>query len=58
LSLEYLARLKNPLPKQVYAVPEKIDQQIAREKLAAMQVRIDSLTPEQKKYLASWDLGT
>ena len=58
LSVEYLIKLKKPLPKQVYAVPESIDQQIAKEKLAAMQVRIDRLTPEQKKYLASWDLGT
>ena len=58
LSLEYLTQLKKPLPKQVYAVPESIDQKIAREKLAAMQVRIDRLTPEQEKYLASWDLGT
>jgi adenosylhomocysteinase len=39
-------------------VPEAIDQQIAREKLASMGVAIDKLTPEQKKYLASWELGT
>ena len=58
LSVEYLIKLKEQLPKQVYAVPESIDQQIAKEKLAAMKVRIDRLTPEQKKYLASWDLGT
>ena len=58
LSIEYMVRLKKPLPKDVYPVPEKIDQQIAREKLAAMGVAIDTLTPEQKKYLASWDMGT
>ena len=58
LSVEYLIKLKEQLPKQVFAVPESIDQQIAKEKLAAMKVRIDRLTPEQKKYLASWDLGT
>ena len=44
--------------KQVYPVPEDIDREIARLKLAAMQVDIDTLTPEQVKYLASYDLGT
>ena len=44
--------------KQVYPVPEEIDQEIARLKLAAMGVKIDTLTPEQVKYLASYDLGT
>ena len=58
LSIEYMVKLKKPLPKDVYPVPEAIDQQIAREKLAAMGVAIDRLTPEQKKYLASWDMGT
>jgi adenosylhomocysteinase len=58
LSIEYMVKLKKPLPKDVYPVPQAIDQQIAREKLAAMGVAIDKLTPEQKKYLASWDMGT
>jgi adenosylhomocysteinase len=58
LSIEYMVKLKKPLAKNVYPVPEAIDQQIAREKLAAMGVAIDTLTPEQKKYLASWELGT
>ena len=58
LSIEYMVKLKKPLPKDVYPVPEAIDQQIAREKLAAMGVAIDKLTPEQKKYLASWEMGT
>ena len=39
-------------------MPEDIDKEIARLKLAAMQVNIDTLTPEQEKYLASYDLGT
>jgi adenosylhomocysteinase len=39
-------------------VPAEIDKEIARLKLAAMQVEIDTLTPEQEKYLASYDLGT
>ena len=58
LSIEYMVKLKKPLPKDVYPVPQAIDQQIAREKLAAMGVAIDKLTPEQKKYLASWEMGT
>ncbi len=58
LSVEYMVRLKKPLERQVYPVPEAIDQQIAREKLAAMGTAIDKLTPEQKKYLASWEMGT
>ncbi len=58
LSIEFMVKNKNPLAKQVYPVPEKIDKQIAKEKLAAMGTRIDRLTPEQKKYQASWNLGT
>jgi adenosylhomocysteinase len=58
LSIEYMVKLKKPLEKQVYPVPEKIDQQIAREKLAAMGIGIDKLTAEQKAYLASWQIGT
>jgi len=58
LSIEYMAKLKKPLKKEVYPVPQVIDKMIAKEKLAAMKVAIDKLTPEQKKYLASWQLGT
>ena len=58
LSIEYMVKLKKPLQKDVYPVPEKIDKMIAKEKLAAMGVSIDRLTPEQKQYLASWQLGT
>jgi adenosylhomocysteinase len=58
LSIEYMVKLKKPLARNVYPVPEAIDQQIAREKLAAMGIAIDKLTLEQKKYLASWELGT
>ncbi len=52
--------LKNAkkLKKQVYGVPQNIDTEIARLKLNAMGVRLDKLTPEQKKYLASWEMGT
>jgi adenosylhomocysteinase len=58
LSIEYMVKLKKPLEKNVYSVPEKIDKMIAKEKLAAMKVAIDKLTPEQNQYLASWNIGT
>jgi adenosylhomocysteinase len=58
LSIEYMAKLKKPLEKNVYPVPQLIDTMIAKEKLAAMKVAIDKLTLEQRNYLASWQLGT
>jgi adenosylhomocysteinase len=58
LSIEFMMKNKKPLANQVYPVPKKIDNQIAKEKLAAMGTKIDRLTPEQKKYLASWEIGT
>jgi adenosylhomocysteinase len=58
LAAEYLVKRAKRLGKQVYPVPKEIDQEIARLKLKAMGVAIDTLTPEQKKYLASWTLGT
>ena len=42
----------------MYSVPQAIDEEIARLKLATMGVDIDQLTEEQEKYLASWDEGT
>ena len=58
LCLEFMVKSKKPLARNVYPVPEEIDKRIAREKLATMGVAIDKLTPEQKKYLASWSMGT
>lgn len=58
LSLEYMAKNSAKLEKKVYAVPEEIDQEIARLKLQAMNVDVDVLTAEQVKYLASWEHGT
>ncbi|TET49324.1 MAG: adenosylhomocysteinase [Dehalococcoidia bacterium] len=58
LCLEYLAKNRGRLEARVHAVPEDIDRQVARLKLTAMGVVIDSLTEEQKKYLASWEEGT
>jgi adenosylhomocysteinase len=42
----------------VYSVPKDIDEEIARLKLKAMGVKIDTLTKEQEKYLSSWEMGT
>jgi len=58
LSAEYMAGNHKGLGKKVYPVPEQIDREIARLKLESMGIAIDSLTPEQEKYLASWDMGT
>jgi len=56
--LEYLTKMKGKLEPAVYPVPEEIDQEVGKLKLAAMNIAIDSLTEEQKNYLASWELGT
>jgi len=58
LCLEYLVKNKGKLKPRVYPVPEEIDKQVARLKLNSMGINIDSLTPEQKKYLTSWQEGT
>jgi adenosylhomocysteinase len=58
LSAEYMAKNADKLEKKVYSVPTDIDNEIARLKLEAMGVTIDTLTPEQTKYLASWEEGT
>lgn len=58
LCAEYMLANADKLENKVYAVPEDIDQAIARIKLEAMGVRIDELTEEQKAYLASWQEGT
>ena len=58
LAGEYVAKKGKRLGKQVHPVPEAIDREIARLKLKAMEIEIDKLTPEQKRYLASWEEGT
>src|SRR5689334_9784007 len=58
LSAEYAIENAAKLERKVYAVPEAIDNEIARLKLATMGIDIDELTEEQAKYLASWDEGT
>ena len=57
-SAEYMAKNYRKLKKEVYTVPENIDKNIARLKLKSMGIKIDVLTAEQKKYLASWEMGT
>jgi adenosylhomocysteinase len=58
LACEYLTQHARRLAPHVYPVPPEIDRAIARLKLAALGVRIDRLTPTQRRYLASWELGT
>ena len=55
LSLEWLVKHQEGLEKKVYIVPDEIDDQIARVKLAAMGLSIDELTEDQKAYLAGWE---
>jgi len=58
LGAEFMLRNAAKLKPDVYTIPEKIDREIARLKLAAMGVKIDKLTKDQTKYLASWEEGT
>jgi len=58
LSVEHLVLREQRLPPDVYGVPEEIDQEVARLKLASMGITIDELTDEQRKYLSSWEEGT
>lgn len=58
LASEYLLRNKGKLPNGVHALPKEVDREIAALKLKAMGIGIDSLTPEQAKYLSSWEEGT
>jgi adenosylhomocysteinase len=58
LAADFLVKKGKTLTNQVYTVPVEIDKEIARLKLAALGMKIDTLTPEQKKYLASWEMGT
>jgi len=57
LSVEHLAKAER-LPPKVYPVPKEIDETVARLKLKAMGIVIDKLTDEQKRYLATWEMGT
>jgi len=58
LTAQYLAKHGKSLEKRVYTVPREIDEEVARLKLASMGIAIDTLTPEQEKYLAEYQTGT
>jgi adenosylhomocysteinase len=58
LAAEYVVQQGPKLSRDVHRIPTELDKEIARLKLKAMGVGIDTLTPAQRKYLASWDLGT
>ncbi len=58
LASEHMVKHQDELEKRVYTVPEEIDHEIARLKLASRGVEIDQLSDAQRKYLASWDQGT
>jgi len=57
LCVEHLVKSKR-MPPRVYTVPKGIDETVAKLKLKAMKMEIDELTNEQKKYLATWEMGT
>jgi adenosylhomocysteinase len=57
LCVEHMAKTAK-MPPKVYTVPKDIDETVAELKLKAMGVKIDKLTPEQQKYLATWEMGT
>jgi adenosylhomocysteinase len=58
LCVEFIARRPERLPADVHPVPTEIDQEVARLKLRSMNIEIDELTAEQRKYLSSWEAGT
>jgi adenosylhomocysteinase len=58
LGAEFMLNNAKTLEKQVYTIPQEIDMEIARLKLAAMGVSIDKLTAEQENYLNQWQVGT
>ena len=58
LGTEFMLANADSLDETVHTIPEEVDMQIARLKLEAMGVEIDTLTPEQEKYLAQWEEGT
>jgi adenosylhomocysteinase len=58
LAAEFMVKNAKTLEKRVYSVPAEVDAEIARIKLAAMGVKVDTLTEAQVKYLNSWEEGT
>src|SRR5690242_324375 len=58
LCAEHVAKHHGELERRVYTVPRELDDEVARLKLDSLGMEIDSLTDEQRRYLASWDEGT
>jgi adenosylhomocysteinase len=58
LSVEWLVQQHGELERRVYDVPEAIDREVARLKLAALGIELDALTEEQRRYVSSWESGT
>jgi adenosylhomocysteinase len=58
LAAEYVMKNKIKLDNKVYNVPGSIEKEVAILKLKSMNIKIDKLTPEQEKYLRSWEIGT
>ncbi len=58
LASEWAVQQRGKLSPQVYEVPQSLEEWVARIKLAAMGIRMDKLTREQKRYLSSWEMGT
>lgn len=58
LGMEFIAKNKGKLENKMYTLPVSVDEEIARIKLESMGIQIDTLTPEQEKYLNSWSEGT
>ncbi|MBS7655877.1 adenosylhomocysteinase [Candidatus Bathyarchaeota archaeon] len=58
LSVEYIIKNKGKLPCKVIDVPQDIDFEVAKLKLKSMNIELEELTEEQKRYLSSWELGT
>jgi adenosylhomocysteinase len=58
LAAEYLVKHKGNLPAGIVSIPAAIDQEIARLKLQAMGITIDTLTEDQVRYVNSWQEGT
>ncbi|MFL5777886.1 MAG: adenosylhomocysteinase, partial [Chloroflexota bacterium] len=58
LAAEYVAGHHAELEHKVYGVPTEIDAEVARLKLAALGIELESMTPEQAEYMASWQHGT
>ncbi|MBL8144970.1 MAG: adenosylhomocysteinase, partial [Anaerolineae bacterium] len=58
LAAEYMVRNASSMTPDVYTIPEDVDMEIARLKLASMGVNIDTLTQQQAAYLTQWEEGT